>query len=133
MQDPKASEKDRTNRNPATMLGPKCRTRAATPKFSSFDRGRAGREWRVDGARQPPLHGETHAADGGSTRGGGHCTGASLLKQTDFGMKPVKAAGGAVKVKDEIRIEWISGSYADLLHATVMASCGSGEPALASS
>ncbi|MFL6352992.1 MAG: hypothetical protein ACJ74Z_14245 [Bryobacteraceae bacterium] len=28
------------------------------------------------------------------------------LKQTQFGMKPVKVAGRAIKVKDEVRIEF---------------------------
>jgi hypothetical protein len=27
------------------------------------------------------------------------------LKQTEFGIKPVKVAGGAVRVKDEIQID----------------------------
>ena len=33
-------------------------------------------------------------------------TGTVALKQTDFGITPVKIAGGAVKVKDEIDIEF---------------------------
>jgi hypothetical protein len=32
--------------------------------------------------------------------------GALTLRQSDFGITPVKIAGGAVRVKDEIRIEF---------------------------
>jgi hypothetical protein len=32
--------------------------------------------------------------------------GSATLKQTDFGMTPVTIAGGTVKVKDEIKIEF---------------------------
>jgi hypothetical protein len=32
--------------------------------------------------------------------------GASRFKQTEFGVKPVKVAGGAIKVKDEVRVEF---------------------------
>jgi hypothetical protein len=31
--------------------------------------------------------------------------GAVHLKQTDFGIKPVRVGGGAVRVKDEIQID----------------------------
>ena len=36
----------------------------------------------------------------------GKYTGSLLLKQTDYGIAPVKIAGGAVRVKDEITIEF---------------------------
>ncbi|HTP35650.1 MAG TPA: hypothetical protein VMJ75_25905 [Candidatus Acidoferrales bacterium] len=34
----------------------------------------------------------------------GHYVGSAVLKQADFGMKPVRVAGGTVRVKDEARI-----------------------------
>ena len=37
---------------------------------------------------------------------GGHYVGNARLKQTDFGIKPIKVGGGAVRVKDEVRIEF---------------------------
>jgi len=37
---------------------------------------------------------------------GGHYRGSATLKQTDFGIKPVAVAGGTVKVKDEVKIEF---------------------------
>jgi polyisoprenoid-binding protein YceI len=36
----------------------------------------------------------------------GHYTASLKLKQTDFGIEPVKIAGGAVKVKDEIELSF---------------------------
>ena len=36
----------------------------------------------------------------------GHYTGHATLKQTDFGIEPVKVAGGAVRVKDEVQVEF---------------------------
>jgi hypothetical protein len=36
----------------------------------------------------------------------GHYVGSALIKLTEFGIKPVKVAGGTVKVKDEVRIEF---------------------------
>ena len=36
----------------------------------------------------------------------GRFVGFAILKQTDFGIKPVKVAGGTIRVKDEIRVEF---------------------------
>jgi polyisoprenoid-binding protein YceI len=32
--------------------------------------------------------------------------GSTKLKQTDYGMKPVAVAGGTIKVKDEVKVEF---------------------------
>jgi hypothetical protein len=37
---------------------------------------------------------------------GGRYVGSAKLKQRDFGMTPVSVAGGTVKVKDEVKIEF---------------------------
>jgi len=37
---------------------------------------------------------------------GGHFVGTARFKQMEFGIKPVKVAGGSVRVKDEVRIEF---------------------------
>ena len=37
---------------------------------------------------------------------GGRYVGSATLKQRDFGMTPVSVAGGTVKVKDEVKIEF---------------------------
>jgi hypothetical protein len=39
-------------------------------------------------------------------RSGNAYTGRATLRQTDFGMKPITAAGGTVKVKNELEIEF---------------------------
>jgi hypothetical protein len=36
----------------------------------------------------------------------GHFTGVARLKQSDFGITPIKVAGGTIRVKDEIQIEF---------------------------
>jgi hypothetical protein len=36
----------------------------------------------------------------------GHYTGVARLKQSDFGIAPIKIAGGAVRVKDEVEIQF---------------------------
>jgi hypothetical protein len=33
-------------------------------------------------------------------------TGSTRLKQSDYGMKPVSVAGGTIKVKDEVKVEF---------------------------
>ena len=37
---------------------------------------------------------------------GGHYRGSADLKQKDFGITPITVGGGAVKVKDELRVEF---------------------------
>ena len=52
------------------------------------------------------LHGVTHAVTIPVALANGHYTGAVKLKQTDFGIQPIKIAGGSVKVKDEVEISF---------------------------
>jgi polyisoprenoid-binding protein YceI len=52
------------------------------------------------------LHGETRQVTVNVTGKEPHYLGKAMLKQTDFGMKPVTVAGGTVKVKDEVEIEF---------------------------
>ena len=33
-------------------------------------------------------------------------SGNALIRQTDFGIQPVRAAGGAVRVKDEVEVQF---------------------------
>ncbi len=50
------------------------------------------------------LHGVTRPIELPVSFSEGHYTGKVTLKQTDFGITPVKIAGGAVKVKDQIEV-----------------------------
>jgi YceI-like domain len=52
------------------------------------------------------LHGQTRPITVEIRESSGHYVGASRFKQTEFGMKPVKVAGGTIKVKDEVRVEF---------------------------
>jgi hypothetical protein len=37
---------------------------------------------------------------------GGHYVGTARFKQTEYGITPLKVAEGAIRVKDEVRIEF---------------------------
>jgi polyisoprenoid-binding protein YceI len=54
------------------------------------------------------LHGKTHAVDVKvHLAAPGKYTGAAKVKQTDYGITPISIGGGAVKVKDEVDIEFV--------------------------
>jgi polyisoprenoid-binding protein YceI len=61
-------------------------------------------EWRVDGALS--LHGVSKPIQLNVRRDGDAYAGRTILKQTDFGIKPISIGGGAIKVKNEIEIEF---------------------------
>jgi len=52
------------------------------------------------------LRGQTHPVVVDAALRDGHYRGFATLKQGDFGITPVQIAGGTVKVKDEVRIEF---------------------------
>jgi len=52
------------------------------------------------------LHGVTHSITVPVSFAGGHYTGSVKLKQTDFGIVPIKLFGGSVKVKDLVEISF---------------------------
>ena len=52
------------------------------------------------------LHGKTRPISLHVIRSNGHYRGETVLKQRDFGITPVSVAGGTVKVKDELKIEF---------------------------
>jgi len=60
--------------------------------------------WRVKG--DLTLHGETRPVEVEVREAGGHYRGTVRLRQTEFGIQPVKVAGGTVRVKDEIGIDF---------------------------
>jgi polyisoprenoid-binding protein YceI len=61
-------------------------------------------EWRVDGALT--LHGVSKPVRVNVRRDGDAYIGRTILKQTDFGIKPISIGGGAIKVKNEIEVEF---------------------------
>jgi polyisoprenoid-binding protein YceI len=52
------------------------------------------------------LHGRTRPISSHIVRSNGHYRGDTALKQRDFTITPVSVAGGTVKLKDELKIEF---------------------------
>src|SRR5882762_8456889 len=61
-------------------------------------------QWKVDGTLS--LHGVTRPVSVIVRRTGEAYAGHVLIKQTDFGIKPVSVAGGTIKVKNEVDIDF---------------------------
>lgn len=60
--------------------------------------------WNVAG--RLTIHGQARTVSFPVTRAGGHYRGTVTLKQRDYGIIPISIAGGTVKVKDELKIEF---------------------------
>jgi polyisoprenoid-binding protein YceI len=90
----------------ATMKGPKVPRRSAVPtiSFASSSVKISGDLSEVTGTLK--LHGASRQITVPVAWQDGKYTGSLSLKQTDYGITPVKIAGGAVRVKDEITIEF---------------------------
>jgi polyisoprenoid-binding protein YceI len=105
--DPEASAETRAQIQKA-MLGPQVLDTEHFPEihFQSTEVEAKGTDhWLVHGTLD--LRGQSHAVmvdvnlkDDGVYRG------TASLKQTEFGIKPVTVAGGTVKVKDEVKVEF---------------------------
>jgi polyisoprenoid-binding protein YceI len=106
VRDAKGSDKDH-EKIQQTMAGPDVLDVARHPdivfKSSAVEKVNEG-SWRVRGNLS--LHGETRPVAVEVSEKEGHYVGHSLLSLAEFGIKPVKVAGGTVRVKDEIRIEF---------------------------
>jgi polyisoprenoid-binding protein YceI len=104
--DPGVSDKDRADIQ-QTMLGPKV---LDSEKFreirfqTSHVQEIAPQRYRVSGKLE--LHGTSKELAFDATGGPDHYQGKTKLKQTNFGIQPVSIAGGTVKVKDEIEIQF---------------------------
>jgi polyisoprenoid-binding protein YceI len=61
-------------------------------------------KWRVHG--KLTLHGQTKPIVLETSLENGHYRGTATVLQTNFGITPIKVAGGTVKVKDEVQIEY---------------------------
>jgi polyisoprenoid-binding protein YceI len=70
-------------------------------QIAGDDKGR----WSISGNLQ--LHGQTHPVTfDAQSDGAGHFTGTATVRQSAFGITPIKIAGGAVSVKDDVRIDF---------------------------
>ena len=104
--DPGVSEKDLAETQ-RVMLSSEVLNAEAHPAiaFRSTSAEPAGTgAWKVHG--NLTVHGQTKAVDVDVRQEGEHYVGTSRFKQTEFGIQPVKVAGGTIRVKDEIRIEF---------------------------
>ena len=61
-------------------------------------------KWEVNGNLS--LHGKTQPVSALVSNEQGHYLGHASLKQSKFGIQPISIAGGTIKVKDEIKIEF---------------------------
>ena len=104
--DPGLSPKDRQDVQ-TRMMGPEVldADRFQHIRFRSvaIEKGDGGRR-SVRGELE--VHGQTHAVTVNVVRENDHYKGSTSLKQTDFGITPISIAGGTVKVKDEIKIDF---------------------------
>ena len=106
VRDPNVSDKDRAQIQ-STMLGSEVLDAASNPEivFRSTTAAPGGAaSWTVNG--NLTLHGQTRPVTVEVKEAGGHYAGTCRLKQTEFGIVPIKAAGGTIRVKDEILIEF---------------------------
>jgi polyisoprenoid-binding protein YceI len=106
VQDPKTSESDRAQIQ-KTMLSAEVLDTAKYPEIafqSTAAQDLGSGAWTVTG--NLTLHGESRPVSVTVHEQNGRYTGAASIRQTEFGIKPVKVAGGTVKVKDELRIEF---------------------------
>jgi polyisoprenoid-binding protein YceI len=100
------SDKDRAEIQ-ETMLGPKVLDSQKFPeiRYRSNAVQRLGTDkWVVQG--DLTLHGQTRPVKVEVEGLNGHYRGSATVSQKDFGIAPVRVAGGTVKVKNEVRIEF---------------------------
>lgn len=104
--DPGVSQSERSDIQ-STMLGPKVldSEKFQEIKFHStkVERVAAGK-WTVQG--DLTLHGQTRPVKVDVQGEQGRYRGSAVLRQKDFDITPVSIAGGSVKVKNEVRIEF---------------------------
>lgn len=96
----------------ANMLGPQVLDAAKYPTISyrstaikdaGFVKGSGAKLWAVEG--DLTLHGESHPIPLSVERlDATHFTGSAVIKQSAFGIKPLRVAGGTVRVKDDVHL-----------------------------
>jgi hypothetical protein len=105
--DPK-SPSDRRAAVQANMTGPEVLDVATYPTiaFSSTSIDAADTtHWSVNG--NLTLHGQTHPISFAVLRADAtHFSGNATIRQSAFGIKPIRIAGGAVTVKDDVKLEF---------------------------
>ncbi|HEV8019896.1 MAG TPA: YceI family protein [Candidatus Lustribacter sp.] len=104
--DPKLPLKDRSDVQ-SNMLGTEVLDAARYPTihFASKRAEVAGTRSEIEG--DLTLHGQTHPlAVHVAKIDDQHFTGSAVIRQTAFGMTPIRVAGGAITVKDEVTVDF---------------------------
>lgn len=104
--DPDASDDTRAQVQ-KTMLGPDVLDSDRLPEIhfqSTAVEASGANHWTVRGNLD--LHGQSHPVAVDVTLKDGIYRGSAAFKQTEFGIKPVSVAGGTVKIKDEVKIDF---------------------------
>jgi polyisoprenoid-binding protein YceI len=104
--DPDASEDTRAQVQ-KTMLGPDVLDSERLPEIhfrSTAVEASGADHWIVRGNLD--LHGQSHPVTVDVTLKDETYRGSAAFKQTEFGIRPVSVAGGAVKIKDEVKIDF---------------------------
>jgi hypothetical protein len=104
--DPEASDSTRAQIQ-ETMLGTQVLDADHFPEIHFQSTGvepKGSDHWIVHGNLR--LHGKDHQIVVDVTLKDDRHRGSATLKQTDFGITPVTVAGGTVKVKDEVKVEF---------------------------
>ena len=103
--DPGISDKDRAEIQ-STMIGPMVLDSGQYHEIvfrSKNADSEGGGVWNLHGSLT--LHDQTRPVTAEVREVNGHFVGTLRIRQTDFGIQPVKIAGGTVRVKDEIEIK----------------------------
>lgn len=90
-----------------TMQGPSVLDVEKFPEISyqsSSVTSRSEGHWNVRG--NLTLHGNSRMVPVEVLLQDGHYRGSATVKQSEFGIKPIRIAGGTIKVKDEVKIEF---------------------------
>jgi polyisoprenoid-binding protein YceI len=98
---------DKRSEVQARMLGSEVLDVATFPDiaFTSTTVAPAGTDrWNVTG--RLTIHGQTRVITFLVVRANRRYRGEVLIKQRDFGIEPIKVAGGTVKVKDELKVQF---------------------------
>src|SRR5205807_2245360 len=104
--DKEVSDSDRAKIQ-STMMGPDVLDAEKFPEIrfkSSKIEQASPQHYRVNGALT--LHGVTKPVSFEVTSDADHYHGTARLNQSDFGIKPVSVAGGSIKVKDQLELEF---------------------------
>ena len=106
VRDPRSSEKERAEIQ-KKMLGPDVLDADRYPEIvfqSSSASTKSDGAWTLQGTLT--LHGNSRPVTVEVRQQDGRWLGFARLKQTEFGIEPIRIAGGTVRVKDEVRVQF---------------------------